>query len=107
DGDAELAAEVHGTLVERSCHRDATGFADGLDECGKILWLEARVERFLDVADIVAAAKVLVDKAVNIAQLQLDGGAHIVEAHDLRIVADDLQAPLKVAQVVIGHFEYE
>src|SRR6266849_6577942 len=66
---AQFAAEVDGTLVERSCHRNAAGFADGLYQFGEVLGLEARVERFLDVADIVAVAKVLVDEAVNIAHL--------------------------------------
>ena len=74
---------------------------------GEVIRLEARIERFLDVADIVAVAKIPVDEAVNVAQLQFDGGAHIVEAHNLRIVTDDLQAALKVSQVVIGHFEDE
>ncbi len=107
DGDSELAAEVNRILIEWSCHRDATGFADGLYQSGEVLRLEARVERFLDVADIVAVTKIPVDEAVNVAQLQFDGGAHIVEAYDLRIVADDLQAALKVSQVVVGHFENE
>src|ERR1700674_4896646 len=107
DGDAELAAEVHRTLIEWSCHGDATGFADGLHQRSEVFRLEARVERFLDVANIVAVAKVPVDEAVNVAQLQLDSGAHIIKAHDLCIVADDLQAALQVAKVVIGHLENE
>ena len=81
--------------------------ADGLHQFGVILRLEARVKRFLDVADVVPVAEILVDETVDIAQLQLDGGAHVVEAHDLGIIADNLQAPLQVAQVVISHFEYE
>ena len=69
--------------------------------------LQARVDGLLDIADIVALAKVLVNECVHITQLQLDGGAHVVEAHDLSIVADDLQAALHVAQVVIGQLQYE
>ena len=78
-----------------------------MDQSGEVVRLEASVERFLDVADIVTVAKIPVDEAVNIAQLQFDGSAHVVEANHLRIVADDLQTALNVAQVVIGHFENE
>src|SRR5208282_2850222 len=77
DGDAKFAAEINGTLVERSCHRNTAGFADGLHQCGVILRLETRVESFPDVADIVTVAKVPVYEAVEIAQLQFDGGAHV------------------------------
>ena len=69
--------------------------------------LQARVERLLDVADVVALAEVLVDEAVDVAQLQFDGGTHVVEAHNLSVVTDDLQAALEIAQVIIRHFQYE
>jgi hypothetical protein len=52
-------------------------------------------------------SKVLVNEGVNIAELQFDGGAHVVKAHNLREVIDDLQAPLQVAQVVVGQLQHE
>ena len=41
-----------------------------------------RVERLLDVADVGAVPEVLVDEAVDVAELQLDRRAHVVEAND-------------------------
>ena len=40
------------------------------------------------------STKVLVDEVVHVAELKLDGGAHVVEAHNLAVVADDLKAAL-------------
>ena len=75
-------------LVERGRHGDATGFADGLHHSLAIIRMHGGACRgFLDVADVVAVAEVLVDEAVHIAQLQLDGGADVVEAHHLRVVS--------------------
>jgi hypothetical protein len=51
--------------------------------------------------------EVLMDEGVDIAELQFDGGAYVIEAHNLREVIDDLQAPLQVAQVVIGQLQHE
>ena len=69
--------------------------------------MQARVEGLFDVTDVVALSKVLVNEGVHIAQLQFDRGAHVIETHHLRIVADDLEATLQVAQVVISHLEHE
>jgi hypothetical protein len=67
--------------------------------------MEARVEGFLDVADIVAVTEVLMDEAVDVAQLQLDGGADVIEAHHLRAGSDDFQAALYVSQMVVGQLQ--
>ena len=67
--------------------------------------MEARFDCFLDVADVVAVAEVLVDEAVDVAQLQLDGGADVVEAHHLRVGSDDLEAALYVSQMVVGQLQ--
>ena len=55
----------------------------------------------------VAVAEVLVDEAVEIAELQLDGGAHVVEPHDPAVLADDLQPALEAALVIVGHLQHE
>jgi len=65
------------------------------------------VDGFFDVADVGPVAKILVDEAVDVAQLHLDGGPDIVEAHDAGILADDLQAAFEFAVMVVGHFEHE
>jgi hypothetical protein len=67
--------------------------------------MEARVEGFLDVTDIVAVAEVLMDEAVDVAQLQLDGSADVIEAHHLRAGSDDFQAALYVSQMVVGQLQ--
>ena len=87
DGDAEFDAEVDGALVEWRGHGDAAGFADGLDEGCEMLVGEAGVEGFFDVADIGAVDEVLVDEVLDVAELELDGGADIVEPDDLRELA--------------------
>ena len=48
----------------------------------------------LDVADVVAVAEILVDEVLHVAQLQLDRGADVVEAHDARVGRDDVEAAL-------------
>jgi hypothetical protein len=48
--------------------------------------------------------KVLVDEGVGIAELQLDRGAHVVEAHDAGKVGDDAQPALDPPPVVVGEF---
>src|SRR4029077_8779114 len=67
NGDTEFAANVDGRLVKRSCHRDTASFADSLYQSSEVLSSEARVERFLDVADIIALAEIPMDEAVDIA----------------------------------------
>jgi hypothetical protein len=67
--------------------------------------MEARVHGLLDVADIVAVAEVLVDEAVDVAQLQLDGGADVIEAHHLRVGSDDFQPALYVSEMVVGQLQ--
>ena len=55
-----------------------------LHQGGEVVVGHPRVERLLDVADVGAVQKILVDEVLDVAELQLDGGPHVVEAHDLR-----------------------
>jgi hypothetical protein len=48
-----------------------------------------------------------VDKLVDIAELQLDRGAHIVETRDARMLPDDFQAPFQLALVIVRHLQNE
>ena len=73
----------------------------------EMLLRQPRLQDALDVADVVAVAKVLVDEAVEIAELQLDGGAHVVEPRDPAVLADDLQTALEAALVVAGNLQHE
>ena len=107
DLDTKFAAEVDGGLVERRRHGDAAGLADGVDQRRVVLVGQPGVERLLDVADVVAVAEVLVDEVVHVTELQLDGGAHVVEAHDPRVVRDDLEAALDAAPVVVRQLQDE
>ena len=79
-GNAELAAEVDRLLVERRGHGDAGGLADGFDQRGEVVLGQLRVERFLDVANVGAMAEILVDESVDVAELELDRGADVVES---------------------------
>ena len=47
------------------------------------------------------------NKRVDVAELELDGGPHVVETHDLREGADNLQRPLETPPMVVGHFQNE
>ncbi len=66
-----------------------------------------RVECLLDVADVGAVAVRRVDEGVDVAELQLDGGAHVVVAHDLREVGHDPTTAVDAPQVVVGQLENE
>ena len=105
--EVEILAEVDGFLIEGRRHRDAALVANGFDQQPILVPLENGLLGLLDIANIVALAEVLVNEIVDIAQLQLDGGAHVIEAHNLRVVADDLEASLQIAKVVIGYLKNE
>src|SRR6266511_108917 len=107
DLDAELAAQIHGVLIERRGHADAVGLPDRLHQADVIFRRELRVQRFLDVADVVTAAEIAMDEVLNVAQLDLDGGAHVVKAHHLAVGGDDLQPALDTSQMVVRHLQYK
>ena len=65
------------------------------------------VQRLLDVADVRTIAVVLVDEAVNVAELHLHRRLHVVEADDLAEVLNDLQTAFDLAPVVVGQFQDE
>jgi hypothetical protein len=104
DLDAEVVAQVDRRFVKGRGHRDAAALADRCHQNGIFVPCQAGVEGFLDIADVIAFAKVLVDKGVGIAELQLDRGAHVVETHDAGKVGDDSQAALDPPPVVVGEF---
>ena len=107
DVDAEFVAQRDRFFVERRRHRNAAGLAYGAHQAGVVCFFEAGIERLLDVADIVTLAEILVNEGIHIAQLDLDGGTHVVEADDAREVGDDAQAALEPPPMVIGKFENE
>jgi hypothetical protein len=41
------------------------------------------------------------DEGADIAELQLDGGAHVIEAYDLRELMDDSEAAFDTTQVIV------
>ncbi len=55
----------------------------------------------------MTVAKILVDEIIDVAELELDRRADIVEAHDLRVLTDNLEPALEVAEVVVGQLEDE
>ena len=59
----------------------------------------------LDVTNVLARAVLLMDEAVDVAELKFDGGPHLVGADDGAEISDDLQASIEAAQVVVGEFE--
>jgi hypothetical protein len=107
DRQVELFAQIHRGFVEGGGHRNAVALLDGLYQCPVFGLAEPGGLGLLDVADVFATAEILVDEVVGLAELQLDGGPHIVEADYLGEVIDDAQAPVHAAPVVVGQFENE
>ena len=85
----------------------AFAFAHGVNQRRIFLLGKLRIERFLDVTDIGAANIVPVNEGVHVAELQLDGGAHVVETHHLGEGIDDFQSPVEPSPMVVGHFQHE
>ena len=52
-------------------------------------------------------AIILVDEAIDIAKLQFDRGAHVVESYHLAEISNDLQAAFETAPVVVGKLKDE
>jgi hypothetical protein len=48
-----------------------------------------------------------VNKAVNVAELKLDGSPHVVESGDATVLSDDLEPALQTALMVVCHLEDE
>lgn len=104
---AKFAAEVYGFLVEGRRHWNAGSLPDSFDQDREFLFGKMRVARLLDIADVGAVGEVFVDEAVHIAELQLDCGAHVVEADYLGKHTYNLQAPLNTSEMVISHLKHK
>src|SRR5258708_23164085 len=91
----------YGSLIKRCRHGDASRFADGIHEGTEVLPCKLCVDRLLDVANVMPCEKVLVNKTIDVTDLQFDGGANVIETDDLPESGNDLQAPCHLAEVVI------
>lgn len=49
--------------------------------------------------------KIFVDETIHVAELKLNRGANVVVAHDRSELADDLQAAIHVAPVIVRQFQ--
>ena len=107
DRHVEIDAPIDGFFVERGCHGNAAALFDGLDHDGVVFLGHLGVHHALDVADIGAITKILVHKAVHVSELELDGGAHVVEADHAAVLMHNIQGALEAALVIIGHFKNE
>ena len=114
---SELAILMMGmpSSTQRSTERSSKGVAVGMQPALRMaltrvaysLVGEAGVEGLFDVADVGAVDEILVDEVLDVAELELDAGADVVEADDLRELLDDLEAALEAAEVVVRHLQHE
>ena len=91
----------------RRGHRNAAEVADFLDHAGKIGLAQLGVFGLLDVAQFGIALEIRMDEFINVAKLQFDGRFDVVVADDGGVVADDLQAAIELAPMVVGKFKDE
>ncbi len=107
DRHIEFDAEVDRGLVERRRHRDAAQAADFLDQAREIGFRQLGLLRLLDVTEVLVALEAAMDEFVDVAKLQLDRRFDVVVANDGGVVADDSEAALELAQVIIRQLEHE
>lgn len=107
DLDPELDAKIDGFFIERRGHCDATALSYGRHKRNEMLGGHVRIDGLLDIADVRAIPVVLMDELLHVAELKLYGGLDVVESDDLGVLTDNLQPPIDLPPVVVGHFQHK
>ena len=96
-----------GGLVEGRAHGVEPLPLHLVEQAPVILPAQPRRKKARDVLVGAVARVARMDEAVEIAELELDRRAHAMFVHHLRMAADDLQAMLDRALMVVGEIEHE
>jgi hypothetical protein len=107
DVEAVLDDAVDGSLVERRAHGEEALRLDFRDEAPRLVAVEPRFRKSLDVLDVHPVLEGGMDEGVEFAKLQLEGEGEVEFARQRAELADDPQAVLDIAHVVVGEFEDE
>ena len=107
DGHVEFHTQIHRGLIERRCHRNAAEVSDFFDHAREVGLAQFGVFGLLDVAQLGIALEVRMDEFIHVTKLQLDCGLDVVVTHDRGVIADDLQAAIELAPMVVGKLEDE
>src|SRR6185437_10419733 len=98
-------AKIDGALVEGRRRGYASCLTNGLDQRCVLFIGKSRIERLLDVPEIGTVDEIFMNESLDIAELELDGSAHIIEAHHLGKLLNDLQSPFHTSEMVVSHLQ--